>query len=102
MINQSLEEQEMTINVYPRQVSPVAEVYTSIPHWANRLKKLHKKRPDDMSVRELDTGLFATVPLDWVKISPTRQIVMTEEQREARSNTMRILRRKMEEEKRNG
>ena len=46
----SLEEQETTINVFPRGISDQAEVYTCIPSMVQRLTKLHKSHPDEMSV----------------------------------------------------
>ena len=83
MRSYELEEQETTINLYPKQVSDKAEVYTCIPHMITQLRKLQSANPDDVSITETDGAVDATVPRDWVKIQPKRRSNMTEEQKQA-------------------
>lgn len=97
MIVPSLEEQELTINVYPRQIDSRADVFSSIPYWTKRLQKLASARPDAVSVRETGDGVFASVPLEWIKVSPPRQVNLTDEQRQARSEFLRMKQREKRE-----
>ena len=49
--------------------------------YVNRIKKLAESRPDEVELAENSDGtICATIPLKWIKISPSRQL--TEEQRE--------------------
>ena len=49
--------------------------------YVNRIKKLAESRPDEVELVENSDGtICATIPLKWIKISPSRQL--TEEQRE--------------------
>lgn len=79
----SFEEQETTINMYPAQMCKYAEIFSCIPHMIKRLKKLAGDYPSDVVVRECDGCVFATVPMEWVKIAPKRKTNLTEEQRKA-------------------
>ena len=74
------EEQETIISFSPTRVSKVAEVYTCIPEWVNKIRKLAVSRPDCVHIkRDLGDSLFAEVDKSCVRIMPKRQ--MTEEQR---------------------
>lgn len=76
------DEQETIINIDPKQISDRASVYTTIPAMINRMWALHEKYPEDVLVTHDDKyGSEFTVPRDWVKIKPKRQ--MTEEEKQA-------------------
>ena len=79
----SLEEQETTINLYPKQMSDKAEIFTCIPSMITRLRKLAKDHPSDVCIRDKDGCLLCTVPFDWIKIGPKRRVAQTEEQKRA-------------------
>ena len=49
--------------------------------YVNRIKKLAESRPEEDELAENSDGTICeTIPLKWIKISPSRQL--TEEQRE--------------------
>lgn len=49
--------------------------------YVNRIKKLAESRAEEVELAENSDGtICATIPLKWIKISPSRQL--TEEQRE--------------------
>lgn len=83
-----IDEQETTINVFPKSVSEYAEIYTCIPHVIDRLVKLHEEYPDDVAVMIKDGYINATVPREWVKIQPKRQCTLTEEQKRANAERL--------------
>ena len=80
--NVPLDEQETTINVFPKQISDSAEVYTCIPSMVSRLKKLKKENPKDVLIHECPPGIIAKVPQSWVKIAPKRKKIMTDEDKQ--------------------
>ena len=84
------DEQETTINIYPPVISPLAEIYTCVPATMKRLQKLAAGHPDDVTLREKDDCVFATVPASWVRITPKRKSTMSDEQR--RANAERLAR----------
>lgn len=80
----TLDEQETTINLYPKQVSDRAEVYSCIPSMMAKLRKLAENFPDDVAIeKEDEIGLFANVPQSWITIRKPRQMNYTEEQKQA-------------------
>lgn len=79
----SINEQETTINVFPKAVSDKAEIFTCIPTMMDRMRKLAKEYPTDVCIREEDGALFCTVPIGWVKVAPKRKCTLTEEQKAA-------------------
>ena len=89
----SLDEQETTINVFPKAVSEQANVYTCIPTMIQRLKKLHDNYPDEVSVIESDGSIHATVPRGWIKIQPKRKCTLTEEQKIANAARLASMRK---------
>lgn len=93
----SLEEQETTINVFPRGISDQAEVYTCIPSMVQRLTKLHKNHPDEMSVIYKDGCAHATVPRGWIKIQPKRKCTLTAEQKAANAARLAAVRKEKSE-----
>lgn len=97
-----LEEQEVTINLYPPQTDECADVFSSIPTWTRRMHKLAEKHPDDVTITPVSDGIVARVPRKWIRVSPPRQVNMTEEKRQEIVRRMTEVRRKQLEEKANG
>ena len=62
--------------------------------WINAIRKLAEQKPDDciiMKQPEQNGGfIYAKFPQKWVRVRPTREIVMTDEKRE-------ILRKNLQE-----
>lgn len=79
----ALDEQETHICVMPKVVSKDAEIFSCIPTMMDRLSKLYTEHADEMMLVEGDGFVKATVPASWIKVSPKRKSVMTEEQRRA-------------------
>ena len=80
-IGNSFDEQETIINSFPKQVSEKASVYTAILATLNYMWKLYEKYPDEVSIIHDDQyGTEFSVPKDWIKIKPKRQI--SDEQKE--------------------
>lgn len=79
----TLDEQETTINLFPKQVSDRADVYSCVPAMMAKLRKLAESFPDDVRIEKEDQiGLFASVPQSWVTIRKPRQMNYTEEQKQ--------------------
>lgn len=57
---------------------------------ANKIRKLAQKSSDVVVIADENEALFAHVPVDWVKISPKRQ--MSEEQRAAAAEHLKAVR----------
>lgn len=92
----STDEQETTINVFPKSMSEQAEIFTCIPATIRQLQKLYKEHPDDVTVIENDGYVNATVPRDWIKIQPKRKCTLTDEQKRANAERLASLRRAKE------
>lgn len=91
----SLDEQETTITIYPSQVQNYAEVYSCIPGMMKKLRKLAADNPDDVRIeKEDDIGIFVQVPAKWIRIRRPKQVHLSEEQREAAAERMRLSRDK--------
>ncbi len=94
-INVSLEEQETTISLFPKQVLEKAEIYSCIPSTMNRLRKYAEQFPDDVKVtREDQIGIFVNVPASWVTIRRPRQVILSDEQRAAAAERLQAARQK--------
>lgn len=94
----AFEEQETTINMYPKKIDEMADVYTSDPVMRNKLMKLREAEPESVEIeKEDEVGLFVRVPRKWIKISIPRKVSMSEEQRAASAERLRRAR----EEKKN-
>ena len=69
--------------------------------WINRIRRLSEERPDDVSVirwpDQNDGCIYCTVPAEWLKISPPKQVNMTDEQRQAASERMKAMVAKQKE-----
>ncbi len=85
----SVDEQEVTINLYPSSVDEYADVYSCIPAWTNKLAKFAREFPDERFLTELDTGVVARVPRGWVKVTPKRKSNLTEEQKQKQAEVLR-------------
>ena len=96
------DEQETTINVFPKVVTDRAEVYTCIQPTINRLKKLSAQHPGKVEIRELKPyGVIASVPCEWIKITPKRNVKprkLTDEER--RIATERLAKAREEQRRR--
>lgn len=91
-MNIPLYEQETTINLYPAQVSRMAEFYTCTPDVMKRIRKYAHDRPDCVRITK-DTGseLFAELDRSCIKIAPKRKL--TDEQRQRATERLEIARR---------
>ena len=90
-----IDEQEMTINVFPSHVDNKAHIYVDIPHIMKRLKKLAEDHPDEVTLKESYYGVFCDVPVKWIKIAPGRK--MSEEQRKAAAERMASIRNRKDD-----
>lgn len=61
-----------------------ATVCFSQGRFINKIKELKEKYPDDVDicVENEDGSIVAHIPTKWVKISPPKQVEMTDERRE--------------------
>jgi hypothetical protein len=61
-----------------------------------RVRKLKKLYPDQVRIikqpEENDGCIYATVPAEWLVITPPRRVNMTEEQKLASAERLRIMR----------
>ena len=66
--------------------------------WINKIKKLAEQYPDDVEIKnrpeENDGCICATMPSDWLRISPPRKVEMTEEQKAELAERLRLAREK--------
>ena len=89
-----LEEQETTINMFPKKISDRAEIYTCDPLMINRLNKLVSRNPDQVEVLSDDQyGMTVSVDRKWIKISAPRRVTMTDEQRKASAERLSLARK---------
>lgn len=95
----SLDEQETTINIYPKAISERAEVFTSTPNMIKRLMKLHEQYPDDVTVISGYGFIDASVPRGWIKIQPKRKCTLTDEQKRINAERLAKLRESKKEAK---
>ena len=66
--------------------------------WINRIRKLSEQYPDDVTIKnrpeENDGCICATMPSEWLRISPPRKVEMSEERKAELSERLRIAREK--------
>ena len=66
--------------------------------WINKIRKLADQYPDDVTIKnrpeENDGCICATMPSDWLRISPPRKVEMTEEQKTELAERLRLAREK--------
>lgn len=79
----SIDEQETTMNVFPKAAGIPCEIYSSIPSEVTRIKKYAEQYPDEVVItKEDEIGIFATAPAKWFKFTPPRRgKVLTEEEK---------------------
>lgn len=60
--------------------------------FTDKMKKFKESHPDDIDfIENSDGSICGHVPLKWLKISPPRKVVLTDEQRAERSARMKKL-----------
>lgn len=66
--------------------------------WINRIRKLSEQYPDDVTIKnrpeENDGCICATMPSEWLRISPPRKVDLSEEQKAELSERLRMAREK--------
>lgn len=64
--------------------------------YISKIRKLAKSRPDECQIvaENKDGSIMAHVPVSWVKISPKREVNMTEERRKQLAEILRAGRNK--------
>jgi hypothetical protein len=69
--------------------------------WINKIRKLHDLRPNEVIIikepENNDGMLVSHVPKSWMKISPPASRNMTDEQRAAAAERLRLAREKKDE-----
>ena len=69
----------------------------------NRIRKLAEQHPDEVTIlrqpEQNDGCIYATMPSAWFKISPPIKREMTEEQRQAAAERMRVIAAKQKEQR---
>ena len=66
--------------------------------WINRIRKLSEQYPDDVTIKnrpeDNDGCICATMPSEWLRISPPRKVEMSEERKAELSEHLRMAREK--------
>lgn len=79
----------------------VAVVSTDEPRWHKRLRAYAQDYPDQVRIKYSpetnDGNMVAEIPVKWVRIKPPKRVNMSDEQRAALSEKMRILNAKPDE-----
>ena len=74
-------------------VDNIATVGSSERRWINKIIRLHEQRPDEVKIVRMpednDGYILAHVPKSWVKLSPPKQVNLTDEQRAARAERLK-------------
>lgn len=69
----------------------------------NKVRKLAEQFPTQVNIKcqpeQNDGCIYATMPADWLKLTPPRHIEMTDEQRKAASERMKALVQKQKEQR---
>lgn len=64
--------------------------------WTDKILALKEEYPDHVSIlkmpEENDGCLYATIPIEWIKIKPKRKVVLTDEEREKLRERMKEMR----------
>lgn len=76
--------------------SRTATVYFEQGRFVSKIKKLKERCPDEVEIvkENKDGSIVAHIPTKWIRINPSKQTNMTEEQRQAASERMKELVRK--------
>lgn len=74
--------------------------------WINRIRSLAEKNPGKITILaepETNDGcIYCTIPVEWLKIAPKRQVNLTDEQRVANAERLAKLRSKTAPQLANG
>jgi len=77
-------------------VDNCATFYSGEKRWINKIIKLSKERPNDVQIisypEENEGHICANIPKSWLKISPPKTMNLSDEQRVAAADRMRIAR----------
>ena len=93
--NNTIEEQETTINIFPKSFQQDAEIYTSMPEIADYVLKLAKKWSEEIKITKLDQySLSATFPREWFRIQKPKKMNFSEEQKQAMRKRLDAVRRR--------
>lgn len=69
----------------------------------NRVRKLAAEHPDKVTIKALpeqnDGCIYATMPAEWIRLSPPIKREMTEEQRQAASERMKAIAQKQKKQR---
>lgn len=58
--------------------------------WVNKIKTYSKSHPTEIDYVENEDGsICGHIPIKWLKISPPRQVILSEEQKKERAARMR-------------
>lgn len=71
----------------------------SAKKWVNKIKRYGESHPEDIDYVENEDGsICGHIPIKWLKISPPRQVILSEDQKAERASRMRQIaaRRKKE------
>lgn len=64
--------------------------------WINKIRRLRSQYPEQVTIKyepeNNDGCICAEIPVEWIKISPKRASTMTDEQRQAASERLKIAR----------
>lgn len=72
-----------------------ANFYSSERKWINKILKLKEARPDEVQIvnfNDEEGYINARVPKSWMVVRPPKVINLTEEQKQARAEAMRLAR----------
>lgn len=71
--------------------------------WINRIRKLKSEHPEQVKIlyepEQNDGCIYATVPAEWLRITPPRASTMTDEQKQMASERMKALVEKQKRDK---
>jgi len=72
------------------------EFTTAEPKWIRKVKRWAKERPEEVQIthENKDGSILANLPVNYFKISPKQRRDVSDEQRLASSERMRIMRQK--------
>lgn len=85
--------QEVRETVYEHLSDGKTFTITAAERWSvSMLKRLKEKYPDQVEIayENKDGSLLARVPFEWMRIVPKRRDTLTDEQRAARAERMKV------------
>lgn len=64
--------------------------------WINRIRKLKSEHPEQVRIlyepEQNDGCIYATVPAEWLRITPPRTVTMTDEQKRIATERLKAMR----------